>query len=86
MPKVGQTKFIDFKVNCLRDPYCERAMQMRFVFLDNMTWFPAPCNGCEWLSGDDKCIICTARLTTMFFDNPELDITKPITPKETAKE
>lgn len=82
MSNIGDYRFVNFKVNCIRDNYTTRDMQIKFMYLENKTWFPAPCNGCDWLSGDKVCYECTAYLTLMFFRNPDLDITEPITPKK----
>ena len=82
MPNIGDFRFIKFKVNCMRDDYKTRDMQMKFMYLEDKSWFPAPCNGCDWLSGDKACNECMASLTSMFFRNPDLDINEPITPKK----
>jgi hypothetical protein len=86
MPNIGDIKFTDIKVNCMREPYLDRAMQMKFMFLDNGTWFPAPCNGCDFLDGHDSCNRCMSILTSMFFHNPDLDTSKPITPVEYSED
>jgi|GEM_PF-3391853 hypothetical protein len=78
MPRTGEKKFIDFKVNCLREPYVDRDIQMKFIFTEKGTWFPAPCNGCEMMDGHDECNSCVTSLTLMFFKNPDLDISRPL--------
>lgn len=73
-------KYVNFQVNCLREPYRVEKMQMTFVRQEG-GWFPLPCNGCDSLNGHKACEECCANMTEMFFRNPELDISKPITPK-----
>lgn len=81
MPYEGQIKHKNLRVRCLRDPHTVREMQMRFIYTKEGTWFPAPCNGCEFLSGAKACYECAATLTSMFFENPDLPLFDPITPK-----
>lgn len=77
---MSSTQFLNFSVHCLRDPYAIRKMQMRLIQQENGTWFPLPCNGCEELNGAAECVKCTAAITLMFYKNPFLDTSKPITP------
>lgn len=82
MQNVGQIRFINFKVHCMRDNYSIRDMQIKQIYLENRSWFPAPCNGCEFLDGNDSCNKCISRLTSMFFRKPDLDTREPIIPIE----
>lgn len=78
MPNVGEIKYIDFTVNCLRETYVDRKMQMKFVYTEKGTWFPAPCNGCDMMDGHEECNKCVSSLTSMFFQSPDLDINNPL--------
>jgi len=78
MPQKGDIRYVAFKVNCLREPYNDRDMQMKFLFTETGTWFPAPCNGCEMMDAHEECKECTSRLTSMFYRDPDLDISKPL--------
>ena len=84
MPIIGDYRFIDFKVNCMRDYYKVRDMTINQIYTDK-GWFPAPCNGCDEFNGNENCTKCISYLTSMFFRDPELDISKPITPVEQSK-
>ncbi len=69
MPNVGDKRFKNFKVYCMRDNYAIRDMQVKQIYLENKSWFPAPCNGCDYLNGDQSCNMCISTLTSMFFKN-----------------
>lgn len=75
-----EKKFLDIRVNCLRELYRVEKMQMVFV-KQAQGWFPLPCNGCESLDGDKACETCCAALTLMFFHNPDMDARDVLTPK-----
>lgn len=82
MPSIGKIKNINFKVNCIRESYLYRDMQMKLIYTEKGTWFPAPCNGCEMMDGHDECYECVSSLNSMFFENPNLDISTPLYPQK----
>lgn len=43
--------------------------------------FPLPCNGCESMHGGKTCEECRAAVTLLFFHNPDIELSGPITPK-----
>lgn len=72
---------VDFIVNCPCPlfSFSRRKMSMEFVKQES-GWFPLPCNGCDMLNGDPMCEMCCAALTLMFYHDPDMDVSEPISP------
>lgn len=85
MPRYGDIKFVNFLVKCPRDLNKIYKMKMSFCWTGDR-WLNSPCNGCEYLNGLRECAICTARITSMFFHDPDLDVSTPIVPTQIAKQ
>lgn len=79
MIDLSKRRSIEFTVNCPLYPFSKQKMWMEFVKQES-GWFPLPCNGCDMLSGNPMCEKCCAALTLMFYRNPELDASEPISP------
>lgn len=78
MPRYSEKKFVDFMVKCPRDPYKIYKMQTRLVWIGDR-WINDPCNGCDNLNGHKACKDCIADITMMFYHNPDLDVSQPLT-------
>ena len=70
--------FINFRVYCNRDNGNTYDMQIRKLTQEDSSVIVSPCNGCEQLNGSKICLECTGKLTSMFFNNPQLDTSEPI--------
>lgn len=77
-------RFENIEVNCPGRPFRVEKMQMRFVKMEK-GWLPCPCNGCDSANGTLPCEWCSTALTLMFFHDPEMDVSKPITPEMPEK-
>lgn len=73
-------RVIEFVVNCPLRPFSKYKMWLEFVMW-NGGWFPLPCNGCDMLGGDPVCQECCAALTLMFYHDPDIDVSNPVSPK-----
>lgn len=76
----GDLRFISFSVRCPRDFGQVYPMKIRLLYTRENSWFPAPCCGCDWKSGSPVCIRCVSALTSMFFRDPDIDVSLPLTP------
>ena len=75
-----QKRTLTISVHCPADPKRIETMQISQIMLD-AGWFPAPCNGCDDMCGSSVCTECCQALTSMFFRDPDMDISQPITPR-----
>lgn len=74
-----QKRYLTVSVRCPGDPLKIETMQITQILLDT-GWFPAPCGGCNSANGLMPCSDCCRSLTSMFFHNPDIDVSEPITP------
>lgn len=74
-----QKRYLTISVRCPGDPLKIETMQITHILLDT-GWFPVPCNGCNSANGLMPCSDCCQSLTLMFFHNPDIDVSEPITP------
>lgn len=80
MLDLSKRRVVEFTVNCPLYPFSKWKMWMEFVKQES-GWFPLPCNGCDMLSGDSMCEKCCAALTLMFYKDPDMDVSTPVSPK-----
>ena len=80
MPSLGDTRIIDFSVNCMKPPHTVRKMQIWLTFFPDGKWYPPGCGGCEEATANKECKDCMNALTLMFVNDPDLDVFEPITP------
>lgn len=80
-----ETRFIDFRVNCPCRSFRTEEMQIK-QFMTEKGWIPMLCNGCDNGNGSDICERCRADVFLMFYRDPNLDISQPITPKTPEKD
>lgn len=66
-------------VNCPRDRLAVYNVAVDLAY-NGERWIPLPCNGCDQMSGGSACEKCRASITLMFFDDPDLDFSSPLTP------
>lgn len=74
-----EIEYLDILVRCPGDPSRIEKMQIRFGVSEEGK-VPAPCNGCDSVNGTKPCVECAAAITAMFFRDPDMDVSKPITP------
>lgn len=73
-------RVVDFTVNCPLYPFSKWKMTVELVKQES-GWFPLPCNGCDMLGGNPICEKCRAALTLMFYRDPGMDVSVPVSPK-----
>ena len=72
-------KLIKFKVRCIRERPRINDMQIKLIYEDETGYIPYPtCQGCDELNGSEECDICTGKITLMFKNNPDLDVSRPL--------
>lgn len=76
-------KYLHFFVNCPGEAFKKVEMSITMIRSEN-GWFPLPCNGCEEMNGTMPCKECIRDITLMFYRDPDLDISNPITPAAKA--
>lgn len=74
------SKTVKFVINCPLYQFSKWKSEITLVKRGS-GWFPLPCNGCDMLGGSSICEQCRAAITLMFYENPELDVSRPITPR-----
>lgn len=74
-----EKKFLHFLVNCPGKPFCTEKMQITLVNM-NGKWLPAQCDGCSSVNGTMPCEYCVESIAKKFMKNPDMDLSKPITP------
>lgn len=74
-----EKKFLHFLVNCPGKPFCTEEMQITLTKM-NGNWVPSFCNGCNSVNGTMPCEYCANSITQKFLKNPDLDLSKPLTP------
>lgn len=79
MPHNGDRDIRIAPVRCPRDRFTIQSVQVNLMWVDGHGWLPT-CNGCENLTADKVCQDCTAGIISMFFNNPDLDLSAPISP------
>lgn len=72
-------EFLNIQVRCPGNPCKIETMQIRMMN-GSTGKTPAPCQGCNSLNGTKPCQWCCAAITAMFFQDPELDVTRPLSP------
>ena len=78
--EILEHRVVRFTVNCPLYPFSKWKMEIVLAKNDS-GWLPLPCNGCDMLGGDPTCQKCCAALTLMFYHNPDMDVTAPVSPK-----
>ena len=74
-----EKRFLNIKVLCPGAPHSKiEKMQITFFNSKSIGWINAPCNGCDSMNGTMPCDKCCAAITSLFFRNPNMDITQPI--------
>ena len=63
---------VTYKVNCPRDLGKVYTMTILLAKLENGTYLPAPCNGCENSNGSSKCEYCMESLFKMSLEDPTM--------------
>ena len=72
---------VTYWVNCPRDSGKVYNMTIRLAKLDDGSFLPSPCNGCEELNGSPTCKQCIDSLFKMSLKDPTMESYKqPITP------
>ena len=80
MSGTTEKKSAKFFVNCPVFPFSVQKMEMWLLKEPGSRWVPLPCNGCEMMNGDPICKKCTAALTLMLYYDPDMDLSKPVSP------
>lgn len=75
-----EIEHIEISVRCPGDPSRIEKMEIRFGIL-NGEKIPAPCNGCNSANGTKPCMECAAAITSLFFKDPDTDVSQPVTPQ-----
>ena len=75
----------DVEVYCPLSPY-QKIEKLRVYFDYSNGPFPLPCNGCENRQGGKTCDECCAAVTLLFFNNPGIVPSEPISPKLPTRE
>lgn len=69
----GEIRFRQILVQCPARPYDKpEKMEIKQVLTADHGWFPAPCDGCNSMSGLMPCDECCALITSYFMANPDL--------------
>ena len=72
---------VTYSVNCPRDFGKVYNMEIRLVKLEDGSYLPSPCNGCDELNGSSVCTRCIESLFKMSLKDPTMQsYTQPITP------
>lgn len=72
---------VTYSVNCPRDFGKAYNMEIRLVKLEDGSYLPSPCNGCDELNGSPVCTRCIESLFKMSLKDPTMQsYTQPITP------
>lgn len=74
-------RYLNIKVACPGEPFKIQDVQVILMQLEDGSWFPAPCSGCNSMNDLKPCHDCCAALTLMFFHEPDMDISQPINPR-----
>lgn len=72
---------VTYSVNCPRDFGKVYNMEIRLVKLEDGSYLPSPCNGCDELNGSSVCTRCIESLFKMSLKDPTMQsYPQPITP------
>lgn len=72
---------VTYSVNCPRDFGKVYSMEIRLVKLEDGSYLPSPCNGCDELNGSSVCTRCIESLFKMSLKDPTMQsYPQPITP------
>lgn len=72
---------ITFEVKCPRNFGTIRKITIYLATLEDGSYLPAPCGGCEFADGSAECIYCMNSLYKMSLKDPTMQqYHKPITP------
>ena len=72
-----QIEHVEILVRCPGDPSRVEKMKIR-LGVSNGKKIPAPCNGCASVNGTKPCMECAAAITSMFFKDPDMDVSTPL--------
>lgn len=53
-------------------------MQIKLVNTANHGYLPEICQGCDEMNGSEICDTCVGKITSMFINNSELEVSKPL--------
>ena len=73
-----ENKFINFKVRCNRDIGYIYDMQIKLKNTAEYGYLPEICHGCEEMNGSETCDACVGKITSVFRNNPGIEISKPL--------
>lgn len=74
-------KYVTFSVKCPRDHGNVYEMTIYLAKLNDGTWLPSPCSGCENCNDSSECIACKKNIFSMSRQDPEMtSYEKPVTP------
>lgn len=72
---------VTFSVNCPRDFKQVYEMTIYLAKLEDGTYLPSPCNGCENLNGSSVCTACIKSIFEMSLKDATMEsYPQPITP------
>lgn len=75
-------KEITYQVRCPRDFGAIYSMTIRLAHLEDGSYLPSPCNGCENLNGLPACSYCVEALFKMSLKDPTMQsYSQPISPR-----
>lgn len=73
-------KEITYEVNCPRDTGNVYKFKIRLYPLEDGSYLPSPCAGCDFANGFDICTLCMKKLSQMSRKDPTMQsYTQPIT-------